>query len=266
MPRLRRRGCRLLRAGQADDLMPLLQQPRRHRAAYVAGCTGDEYPHGLGILCCRGASHPSRLMLGGKRAERQPSPWNKAREWNSPEDAMDRARRIEAFVQVIDAGSFSAAARAMKLSPSAVSKLMSRIEEQLGVRLVDRSTRQLRLTPEGELYYQRCVRIVSEIEDAEQALSEHMSRAFGPLARQLVDGHRRASHPGPDPRIPRPPSQDRARPVAQRRGGRPDGGACRGRHSRRPAERHLRSRRARSAKAGAWWWLLRPTSRPTVCR
>jgi DNA-binding transcriptional LysR family regulator len=61
---------------------------------------------------------------------------------------MDRARRIEAFVQVIDAGSFSAAARAMKLSPSAVSKLMSRIEEQLGVRLVDRSTRQLRLTPE----------------------------------------------------------------------------------------------------------------------
>ncbi len=94
---------------------------------------------------------------------------------------MDRARRIEAFVQVIDAGSFSAAARAMKLSPSAVSKLMSRIEEQLGVRLVDRSTRQLRLTPEGELYYQRCVRIVSEIEDAEQALSEHLSEPSGRL-------------------------------------------------------------------------------------
>src|SRR5262245_11870450 len=94
---------------------------------------------------------------------------------------MDRARRIEAFVQVIDAGSFSAAARAMKLSPSAVSKLMSRIESQLGVRLVDRSTRQLRLTPEGELYYERCVRIVSEIEETEQALSERLSQPSGRL-------------------------------------------------------------------------------------
>jgi DNA-binding transcriptional LysR family regulator len=94
---------------------------------------------------------------------------------------MDRARRIEAFVQVIDAGSFSAAARAMKLSPSAVSKLMSRIEGQLGVRLVDRSTRQLRLTPEGEMYYERCVRIVSEIEETEQALSERLSQPSGRL-------------------------------------------------------------------------------------
>jgi DNA-binding transcriptional LysR family regulator len=94
---------------------------------------------------------------------------------------MDKAGRMEAFVRVIGAGSFSAAARAMRLSPSAVSKLVSRIEAHLGVRLVDRSTRQLKLTPEGELYYARCARIVAEIEETEQAVAEHRSRPRGPL-------------------------------------------------------------------------------------
>jgi len=54
---------------------------------------------------------------------------------------------MEAFVRVVNAGSFSAAARAMNLTPSAVSKLVSRIESHFGVRLIDRSTRQFRLTP-----------------------------------------------------------------------------------------------------------------------
>ena len=94
----------------------------------------------------------------------------------------DRAGRMEAFVRVVSAGSFSAAARAMKLSPSAVSKLMSRIEGQLGVRLIDRSTRQFRLTPEGELYYDRCVKIVSEIEEAELAVTQHLVQPRGRLS------------------------------------------------------------------------------------
>lgn len=94
---------------------------------------------------------------------------------------MDRAGHMEQFVCVVSAGSFSAAARAMKLTPSAVSKLMSRIENQLGVRLVDRSTRQLKLTPEGEIYYQRCVKIVSDIEEAEHAVTEHLLQPRGRL-------------------------------------------------------------------------------------
>lgn len=88
---------------------------------------------------------------------------------------------MEAFVRVVGAGSFSAAARAMKLTPSAVSKLMSRIESQLGVRLIDRSTRQLKLTPEGELFYNRCVKIVADIEDAERAVTEHLMQPRGRL-------------------------------------------------------------------------------------
>lgn len=93
----------------------------------------------------------------------------------------DRVGRMEAFVRVVNAGSFSAAARAMKLSPSAVSKLMSRIEGQLGVRLIDRSTRQFRLTPEGELYYKRCVKIVADIEEAEHAVTQHLIQPRGRL-------------------------------------------------------------------------------------
>ena len=88
---------------------------------------------------------------------------------------------MEAFIRVVGAGSFSAAARAMKLSPSAVSKLMSRIESQLGVRLVDRSTRQLKLTPEGEIYYNHCVKIVSDIEEAEHAVMAHLDQPRGRL-------------------------------------------------------------------------------------
>ena len=94
---------------------------------------------------------------------------------------MDKTGRMEAFIRVVSAGSFSAAARAMKLSPSAVSKLMSRIEAQLGVRLVDRSTRQLKLTPEGETYYERCVKIVSDIEEAEQTITAHLTQPRGRL-------------------------------------------------------------------------------------
>jgi len=89
---------------------------------------------------------------------------------------------MEAFVRVVNAGSFSAAARAMKLTPSAVSKLVSRIENHFGVRLVDRSTRQFRLTPEGELYYNRCLKIVAEIEEAERAVAEFTSEPRGRLS------------------------------------------------------------------------------------
>lgn len=100
----------------------------------------------------------------------------------SMEREQDRTSRMEAFVRVVNAGSFSAAARAMNLTPSAVSKLVSRIESHFGVRLIDRSTRQFRLTPEGELYYERCQKIVAEIEEAERAVSEFTSQPRGRLS------------------------------------------------------------------------------------
>jgi len=80
---------------------------------------------------------------------------------------MDAASDLRVFVRVLDRGSFSAAAKDLGLTPSAVSKLMSRLEDRLGARLLERSTRRLVLTPEGEAFLARARRIVADIAEAE---------------------------------------------------------------------------------------------------
>ncbi len=82
--------------------------------------------------------------------------------------SLNRTGEMEVFTRVIDLGGFSAAAREFGLSPSGVSKLVSRLEARLGARLVNRSTRRLQLTPEGEAFYDRAVRILSDIAEAER--------------------------------------------------------------------------------------------------
>jgi DNA-binding transcriptional LysR family regulator len=62
---------------------------------------------------------------------------------------------MEVFARVFELGGFSAAARALRLTPSAISKLVGRLEARLGARLVNRSTRGLQFTPEGRLFYDR---------------------------------------------------------------------------------------------------------------
>ena len=88
---------------------------------------------------------------------------------------------MEVFVRVVASGGFSAAAREMKLTPSAISKLIARLEGRLGVRLLDRSTRSVRLTAEGELYYRHALRVVADIEEIERELSTRRDRPQGPL-------------------------------------------------------------------------------------
>ncbi|GMN82099.1 hypothetical protein GmRootV512_63080 [Variovorax sp. V512] len=66
-----------------------------------------------------------------------------------PRIDVNRSGEMEAFVQVVEAGGFSAAARLLDMTPSAVSKLVARLELRLGIQLVHRSTRKLQLTPEG---------------------------------------------------------------------------------------------------------------------
>jgi DNA-binding transcriptional LysR family regulator len=78
---------------------------------------------------------------------------------------------MEVFVLAAELKSFSAAGRRMKLSPSAVSKLVTRLEDRLGTRLVVRSTRILQLTPEGETYLARASRILAEIADTEEMVA-----------------------------------------------------------------------------------------------
>ncbi|WP_455180650.1 LysR family transcriptional regulator [Azospirillum melinis] len=84
---------------------------------------------------------------------------------------VNRAAEMEVFARVVDLGGFTAAARACGLTPSGVSKLITRLETRLGTRLIHRSTRRLNLTPEGQAFYARAVRILGEMEEAEREAS-----------------------------------------------------------------------------------------------
>ncbi|MBO9647221.1 MAG: LysR family transcriptional regulator [Variovorax sp.] len=85
-----------------------------------------------------------------------------------PRIEVNRSGEMEAFVQVVDRGSFSAGARVLGMTPSAVSKLILRLEARLGTQLVHRSTRKLQLTPEGRNFYERSVRVLADMDEAER--------------------------------------------------------------------------------------------------
>jgi DNA-binding transcriptional LysR family regulator len=94
---------------------------------------------------------------------------------------MDKTSDLRVFVRVMDRGSFSAAANDLGLTPSAVSKLVSRLEDRLGVRLLERSTRRLALTPEGETFLARARRIVADIDEAEAEVARARGAPRGRL-------------------------------------------------------------------------------------
>lgn len=89
-----------------------------------------------------------------------------------PREIVDRSGEMEVFLLAVEGGSFSAAARALGLTPSAVSRIVGRIETRLGVRLLIRTTRVLTLTAEGQAYLQAARRIVTDLNDAEQAIAD----------------------------------------------------------------------------------------------
>lgn len=103
---------------------------------------------------------------------------------------MDRTAEMTAFVRAVETGGFSAAARAMGLSASALSKLVTRLEDRLGARLLQRTTRRLQLTTEGEAFYARARPILAALDEAEAEVSQaglsprgllrlHCGSAFG---------------------------------------------------------------------------------------
>jgi len=129
---------------------------------------------------------------------------------------MSFAGDIEIFVRVVEAGGFSAAARALGMTPSAVSKLVARLEDRLGARLFRRTTRKLSLTQEGETFYRHGAQIVVEIAEAERAVTD-----MGLVARGTLRVQRRGQfRPSPDRadpgRVPGPLSRDAGRPDLER--------------------------------------------------
>jgi len=84
---------------------------------------------------------------------------------------MERSGEMEVFARVVQDGGFSAAARSLDLSPSAVSKLIARLETRLGARLLIRTTRALRLTEEGEAYHRAALRVLQDMNEADLAVA-----------------------------------------------------------------------------------------------
>lgn len=121
-----------------------------------------------------------------------------------PRIDVNRSGEMEAFVQIVEAGGFSAAARQLDVTPSAVSKLVARLELRLGIQLVHRSTRKLQLTPEGLHFYERGTRVLADMDEAERCaaagasprgrVSINASVSFGhhklvPLVPRLLELH-----------------------------------------------------------------------------
>ena len=95
---------------------------------------------------------------------------------------------IRAFAQVVEKGNFSAAAADLDLTPSAISKLITRLENRLGVRLLNRTTRRISLTAEGETFYLRVSDILAAIADAEAEISQTGQTPRGRLRINCMTG------------------------------------------------------------------------------
>jgi DNA-binding transcriptional LysR family regulator len=94
---------------------------------------------------------------------------------------MDKPGEMRAFVRSVELAGFSAAARDLDLTPSALSKLVTRMEDRLGVRLMNRTTRKLALTAEGEAYFASAKRILADIEEAETEVTRFSQSPKGLL-------------------------------------------------------------------------------------
>jgi DNA-binding transcriptional LysR family regulator len=94
---------------------------------------------------------------------------------------MDRIDAMQAFVAVADLRGFAPAARKLKLSPSAVTRLVAALEQRLGARLLQRTTRSLALTDAGTRYLERARRILADVDEAERAAEGERTRPSGRL-------------------------------------------------------------------------------------
>ncbi|WP_163151750.1 LysR family transcriptional regulator [Bradyrhizobium uaiense] len=93
----------------------------------------------------------------------------------------NRVGEMQVFLRVVDAGNYSEAARRLLMTPSTVSKLIGRIEERLGVRLFERSTRRLALTAEGRMYHEKSLALVAELDGIERGISRGATTAGGTI-------------------------------------------------------------------------------------
>ena len=110
---------------------------------------------------------------------------------------MDQLRAMRVFTRVIDAGGFAKASAAMDIAPAVATRLVAELEEHLGARLINRTTRRLALTDVGEDYLERVRNILSEVDEAEAAAGIATAEARGRLSVMVPPGfavHQLAKH------------------------------------------------------------------------
>jgi DNA-binding transcriptional LysR family regulator len=132
--------------------------------------------------------------------------------WSCTILPSERLKGIDAFVAAADLGSFTAAAKRLNLTVSAISKSVARLEERLNCRLFERTTRSLKLTDAGTAFHAACVGVLGDLADAEAVLAAHGSELVGRIKVDLpvTFGQRRVmplllrfveAHPGLHPHI-----------------------------------------------------------------
>ena len=94
---------------------------------------------------------------------------------------MDTIDGMRTFVAVVSDGAFSRAAERLNMSPQLVSKYVAQLESRLGARLLNRSTRRISITEVGQAYYERCVDVLAEIDEMEDAVGDATTAARGTL-------------------------------------------------------------------------------------
>ncbi|KAA8726818.1 LysR family transcriptional regulator [Ewingella americana] len=97
---------------------------------------------------------------------------------------MNKLQAMEVFVQVVDTGGFTRASENLKLPKATVSTLIQSLEASLSVKLLNRTTRHVSVTADGAAYYERCIRILSEVRDAEDSVGRNR---LSPAGRLRVD-------------------------------------------------------------------------------
>jgi DNA-binding transcriptional LysR family regulator len=100
------------------------------------------------------------------------------------EQQMDRFDAMQAFARVVEAGSFTKAAGTLHMSKTSVTQLVQQLEARLRVKLLNRTTRQVKVTADGAAYYERVLRVLADVDDAETSLS---SASASPRGRLRVD-------------------------------------------------------------------------------
>ncbi|MCE3604246.1 LysR family transcriptional regulator [Massilia sp. P8910] len=101
---------------------------------------------------------------------------------------MNKLQAMEVFVQVVDAGGFTRAAENMQLPKATVSTLVQALELALEVKLLHRTTRHVSVTADGAAYYERCLRILSDVREAEESLSRNRANPSGRLRVDVSSG------------------------------------------------------------------------------